>query len=57
MCGPGGHLLNNNNFPCDAKVHTVGIYLSLSDASVGEVVGPVGYDPTTYRLKGEYSTN
>ena len=44
-------------FPRDARVHTANHYLSLSDASVGEVVGPVGYDPTTYRLKGEYSTN
>ena len=54
---PGRSPAYNRSFPRDAGVHSCKIYLSLQYSSFLEVVGPVGYDPTTYRLKGDYSTN
>lgn len=43
-------------FPRDARVHTANHYLSLSDASVGEVVGPGRVERPTYWLKASCTT-
>lgn len=44
------------HFPRDARVHTANHYLSLSDASVGEVVGPGRVERPTYWLKASCTT-